>query len=578
MGLRSKITLALLALALIPLAITTAVVSYLNLDRLKLSTKEYRLATADVVVSEVDNLLNRARSELELVGVALSQTSQPVADRFKQAGVALKNNTFAREIGIYGPDGVRVDSLRIKEDEPGPKMPDTLDQALRGVARTEKIAYLTVELGQGSHLPMIVPMYKGKGAEVSIYGYLWSAINLATFNEAASRVSKRRFGQKGDRVFILDDRFTMVVHGDHRQLGKQVKSVGITAGLEGGSLPRSVAYAEDYDLAGESMLGVLVPIPSVGWGVVVEQPRAEAYRAVRTTLTTAAVVGIAFAVLALLIGLFMGQRLAAPVISVAGAARKVAEGDFTVRVEARGSDEVGDMGRSFNTMAEGLGNYRDQVVKETRIRTDLSRYLTAELVEQIVDEKASLELGGKRQRVTIMFADVVSFTPMAEKYPPEFVVGILNELFTFLTEIVFKHGGVVDKFIGDCVMAVFGAPEPHDDDELRAVRVAEEMNHWLEVGNAKWRKDLGKDLQLAIGINTGDAVVGNIGSKKRMEYTVIGDAVNVAARLEAIARPGQVLMTAETMEKVKDEFECESIGERKLSGKGEPMEIFALKE
>ena len=576
MGLRSKITVALLALALIPLAITTGVVSYLNLDRLKLSTKEYRLATADVVSLRVGNLLDRAGSELETLGAALSKTSLPVEERLKQAEVVLLGNTFVREVGIFSPEGKRVDALRVKEFKPVVKMPDTLTEDLLGVARTEGLAPLAVELEAGAHLPVIVPMFRGK--EQKIYGYLWSAIDLAPFNEAAKEVSKRRFGQKGDRVFILDDRFTAVIHGDARQLGKQFRGVGITAGLEGNRLPRAVAYAADYDLDGESMLGVLVPMAEVGWGVVVQQPRDEAYRAVQTTLATAVVVGVAFAALALLIGLFMGRRLAAPVISVAAAAQKVADGDFSVRVEAEGDDEVGEMGRSFNTMAEGLGNYRDQVVNETRIRTDLSRYLTAELVEQIVAQKASLDLGGKRQRVTILFADVVSFTPMAEKYPPEFVVGILNELFTFLTEIVFKHGGVVDKFIGDCVMAVFGAPEPHEDDELRAVRAAEEMNHWLEVGNAKWRKDLGKDLQLAIGINTGDAVVGNIGSKKRMEYTVIGDAVNVAARLEAIARPGQVLMTAETMTKVKDEFECESIGERKLSGKGEAMEIFALEE
>jgi len=577
MGLRAKITLTLLALALIPLAITTGVVSYLNLDRLKLSTKEYRLATADVVVSEVGNLLDSARSELDTVGAALSLPSLSVEERITQANVALLGNNFVRMVGVYGPHGKRVETLRVKGTRDLKLMPDTLSEALRGVARTEGMAPLAVNMEAGV-LPAITPMFQGSGPDKKVYGYLWSAVDLKPLNAAVREASKRRFGKKGDRVFILDDRFKVVVHGVAEQVGKELKGEGVTVGLEGGRLPRTVAYAADYTVDGAAMLGVLVPIPSVGWGVVVQQPKDEAYRAVQDTVTTAMVVGVAFALLALITGLFVGRRLSAPVLSVASAAGKVAEGDFSVRVEAEGKDEVGQMGRSFNTMAKELGDFRDQVVKETRIRTDLSRYLTAELVEQIVEERASLDLGGKRQRVTIIFADVVSFTPMAEKYPPEFVVGILNELFTFLTEIVFKHGGIVDKFIGDCVMAVFGAPEEGEEDELAAVRAAEEMNHWLEVGNAKWRKDLGKDLQLAVGINTGEAVVGNIGSKKRMEYTVIGDAVNVAARLEAVARPGQVLMTAETMERVSEEFECESIGERKLSGKGEPMEIFALKE
>jgi class 3 adenylate cyclase len=177
-----------------------------------------------------------------------------------------------------------------------------------------------------------------------------------------------------------------------------------------------------------------------------------------------------------------------------------------------------------------------------------------------------------------MFADVVAFTPLTEQHEPERVVAILNELFTFMTEIIFKHGGIIDKFIGDCVMAVFGAPTSRDDDALRAARAAEEMMRWLEVGNARWKKELGFELQMGIGINTGEAVVGNIGSNKRMEYTVIGDTVNVAARLEALARPGQILLTEVMAEAIEDEFDTASLGEHQLVGKQEPIEIFALVE
>jgi class 3 adenylate cyclase len=227
-------------------------------------------------------------------------------------------------------------------------------------------------------------------------------------------------------------------------------------------------------------------------------------------------------------------------------------------------------------MAADLDGYEKRVVEETRIRTDLGRYLSAEVVEGIIHRTIELELGGERREVTVLFADVVAFTPLTEAHPPEQVVATLNELFTILTEIVFRHGGIVDKFIGDSVMAVFGAPRAVPDSAVAAARAAEEMLAWLETGNVRWRKQLGRDLELAIGMNTGEVVAGNLGSERRMEYTVIGDVVNTAARLETLARPGQVLMTEATQRRLGEAFEVEPLGEHALPGRKKPLVIYAL--
>jgi len=336
--------------------------------------------------------------------------------------------------------------------------------------------------------------------------------------------------------------------------------------------------AADYAVDGRQVLGVLVPIPETGWGVVVEQDEAEAYHAVRTLWRTALAVGLGAALAAALLGLFAGRRLSAPIVSVAQAAHKVAHGDFSVRVEVERRDEVRDLADSFNSMATDLVDYRDRLVEETRIRTDLSRYLSPEVVEGVVTHRRALELGGERRLVTVVFADLAGFTPLAEQQPPERVVAVLNELFTFLTEIVFRHGGMVDKFVGDCVMAVFGIPDGRPDDALRAVRAAEEMMRWMEVGNARWSRELGTDLRLGIGINTGTVLAGNIGSRKRMEYTVIGDVVNIASRLESLARPGQVLMTVATAARVRDEMPCTHVVTHRFPDKTEDTEIWALSE
>jgi class 3 adenylate cyclase len=176
----------------------------------------------------------------------------------------------------------------------------------------------------------------------------------------------------------------------------------------------------------------------------------------------------------------------------------------------------------------------------------------------------------------VLFADVVSFTPFAERAEPEKVVEFLNELFTVLTEVVFRHEGTVDKFIGDAIMAFFGAPNAMEDHAARAVACAEDMQRFVEASAPEWRDKYGIEVRLAVGVNTGEAIVGNLGSEARMDYTAIGDVVNVAARLEALARPGQTLVTGETAASAGDAFDFRPIGEHPLRGKQQPVAILEL--
>ena len=154
-------------------------------------------------------------------------------------------------------------------------------------------------------------------------------------------------------------------------------------------------------------------------------------------------------------------------------------------------------------------------------------------------------------------------------------MAILNQLFTILTEIVFRHAGTVDKFIGDCVMAFWGAPEDQPDHAARAVATAEDMLRWLDVGNEAWQAQYGVTIHLAIGIHTGEAVVGNFGSETRMEYTCIGDTVNVAARLEALARPQQILASRATRD-AADGADYIPLGTHQVPGRVEPLELFEV--
>lgn len=576
MRLRSKITVALLALALIPLAVSTGILVRVNYGKLIEDARVYRKAVAEHSTLAVREVLNQALNELSTMGHLIVQRELSEQQKLRQAQISLSGATLVHSVAVFTPQGQRILTFKLKKYG-GPQQTDTLKASWRAKAQKTGTHYLPIQfVKDGTPYLGIVQSVFLKKKDTQPFAFLWTSIPLDSLSERLTQLSMRRFAKRPDQVLLLEEKKRVIAHSNRGMWGKKIEDLLPALKTKLRSEGAQFAYTFDYAHKGEEFAASLLPLPQLGWGVVVRQSKAHAYAAVRKTIWVALGVGGAFVILAIILGLFMGRRLSEPIVAVSDAAKQVADGDFTVRVDVESKDEVGEMATSFNSMAGELESYEQKLIKETQIRADLGRYLNNDLVESIVSQTSELKLGGERKVITVLFADVVAFTPLTEAHQPERIVAILNELFTFLTEIIFKHGGIIDKFIGDCVMAVFGAPYTHEDDALRAARAAEEMMRWLEVGNSRWRKELGMELKMAIGINTGEAVVGNIGSQKRMEYTVIGDTVNVAARLESLARPGQILMTEHMVPLIEDEFECASLGEHQLTGKKEPIEIYAL--
>jgi len=228
-------------------------------------------------------------------------------------------------------------------------------------------------------------------------------------------------------------------------------------------------------------------------------------------------------------------------------------------------------------MADELVASDLEIKRRAEVQANLSRFLPSEVASAIATGSTPLQLGGERAEITVLFADVASFTTFAESAPPEKVVAFLNELFGVMTEVVFRHGGTVDKFIGDCVMALFGAPSASTDHAARALAAAEDMHRFVEAASPEWREKYGVQAQLAIGVASGSVLVGNLGSSTRMEYTAIGDVVNVAARLEGLARAGQTLLTRDTALRAGDAFDVASLGEHPLRGKKQSVEVMEVK-
>lgn len=222
----------------------------------------------------------------------------------------------------------------------------------------------------------------------------------------------------------------------------------------------------------------------------------------------------------------------------------------------------------------------DQYLKERkqrdRVTETFGRYVSQKVLDEIISSGEEIKVGGVRKDVTLMFVDIRGFTPLSEKLEPEEVVNILNEYLDLCARAVFKFEGTLDKFIGDGVMSIFGAPIAQEDHAERAIQAALEMKRKSGRLSEEMEERYGRTVLLGIGINSGPAVIGNIGSHNRLDYTAIGDTVNLAARLVSYAKPGQILISSETYERVKDKFRCTALEPIKVKGTENPVQIYQV--
>ncbi|REE84375.1 adenylate cyclase [Paenibacillus taihuensis] len=219
-----------------------------------------------------------------------------------------------------------------------------------------------------------------------------------------------------------------------------------------------------------------------------------------------------------------------------------------------------------------VSHYVTERRERSRVTNIFGRFVPRTVVDEMLASGEEVTVGGQRRDISVIFVDIRGFTPMSEKLQPEQVIQVLNEYLDICTKAVFKWNGTLDKFIGDGVMAIFGAPISQPNHPELAVRAALEMKRQSAELEERCLREIGVPVRFGVGINSGPAVVGNIGSQMlRLDYTAIGDTVNLSARLESNAKPGQILISEETLARVKGKFITETIGEIKVKGKEKPV-------
>lgn len=235
-------------------------------------------------------------------------------------------------------------------------------------------------------------------------------------------------------------------------------------------------------------------------------------------------------------------------------------------------EEVG--GGGVTIVVEDLTEQRRLEVQERFIRETFQRYVSPTVVQRLLEDSTSLRLGGQRQEVTILFADLRGFTSFSERCSPEELVEALNRYLAIGAEAVLAEEGTLDKFIGDAVMAVFNAPLPQPDHPLRAIRAALRMEEATRTYHRSTPSAL--RLRFGMGIAVGEAVVGNIGTSQQLNYTAIGACVNLAKRLEECAGPGQILISHEVYHRVREWVEARPLPPMNVDGFREPVEVYEL--
>lgn len=304
---------------------------------------------------------------------------------------------------------------------------------------------------------------------------------------------------------------------------------------------------------------------------VLQQPIEEKLRPfhrLNRILLALSLVGLLFSLAG---GVWIAHTVTRPIATLAQGVNRIERGEYGHTFHLPYRDEIGELASAFNHMSQGLA-------EKDRVRDLLGKVVSPAIAHELLNK--GISLGGEERDVTILFSDIRGFTTLSESLPPTALLDLLNVYLTEMSAIVEMRGGVVDKYVGDAVMALFGAPLSHLDDADRAILAALDMLQVLENLNRKFEQQGLPPLDIGIGINTGRVVAGNMGSQNRLNYTVIGDEVNLASRLESLTKEKmyatKIIISAATLQAACGAYQTRHLGEVIVKGKTRRTEIFAL--
>ncbi|HEC84719.1 MAG: hypothetical protein DRR08_16985 [Candidatus Parabeggiatoa sp. nov. 2] len=326
----------------------------------------------------------------------------------------------------------------------------------------------------------------------------------------------------------------------------------------------------------------------IDWLIVVVIPQSDFMEHINANIRLMFVLFMVTLLAATIVGVFTARWVIKPIVSLKNAAVRLSNGEWEQELPTTRSDEIGVLAQSFKWMAMQLKELFEHLEhkvsertaqlkrKNELIRKVFGRYLTDEVVDTLLDTKSGLSLGGERREITILTSDLRGFTAQSHRLPPEQVIKIINLYLEEMTEVISQYQGTIDKFMGDGILVLFGAPVARDDDPERAIACGVAMQLAMNKVNEQLQALGFASLEMGIGINTGEVVVGNIGSEKRTQYSVLGNEVNLTYRIESYTVGGQIFISESTLNKVGDLVKIQSEKTVKPKGIQQPITIYEV--
>ncbi|UEM07769.1 HAMP domain-containing protein (plasmid) [Skermanella rosea] len=563
-SLRNKLLVFAIAIAVVPLLVAGRSMVRIVQDELKSSANGDLAATAEQIVTEINDRAERTwlapllliRNALDdqrlgvpekiaLLTLGINDLPEFAALQITVEGapvpVVVTNGLFAKRLSDSGIDPLKV--LRLPE------------QAIRAAVDSGEF-----HVGDVSHVAatddwlatIVLPLrsrFAGAPAVLSV------RIDL----DRTRRFLENHPFAKTGFITVVDREGRRVFDPRRDDLGGVAMAAEALDLLRTGN--RTIAAGPYVRPDGQAMLGAYAFPRPFDWVVMVEKRQEDAYLAVDRMIGSLfhwVLAGVAVAVAG---SILLAFRISRPIIEIDRVAGEVARGNFQVRVQdVHSRDEIGDLAQRINAMVVGLNE-----------RFHLQKFVSGGTMLAIRNSDGGIKLGGERQRVAMLFSDIRGYTAFAERVDPETVVEMLNFYFQHQAEIVQRHHGDVDKYVGDQLLAVFQGDEMVANAVRAALDIQEEIAS-LSARHPDWK------LSVGIGLHAGEVVMGAMGSLDRMDYTVLGDNVNLAARLCSHAKPGNILLSETVQQAIRDcaEFETVRLPPVTLKGKRDPVPVFEV--
>lgn len=569
-----SITVAILLSVTIPLALVTSnFFENTSRQREENVNLDYAAARATEIENIINNVIEKTRSNASTL---MKMATDP---EFRSNEFELN---FMRDKGFVSLEILRVDgssfsSLKrvVKDDlikESYKAHPSWLShvRAKQGFPLSSVIREGgQVEIQNATLIPQMplftlaLPLVKDSSGRITHIAI--ADLDLGLLQKPFSEARERSF-------YVTDERGIVLAHSDEEKARRrldlsQSEIVKIAKEARTPRGQRPVMSGEDkiYSAYARTSTGVTV-FSEIPENIILEPAREVRRQAFF-------IAGMVLSVALFLVFIF-SLTISSPLEKLVELIELVSKGNFDVsatsQVRSVFKDEVGELAVAFDHMTEGLKE-RDKV------KNLFSKFHGSSVTDDLM--QGEVGLGGQRKDVVVFFSDIRGFTAFSEKRAPEEVVEMLNEYFAVMVRIINQNGGVVDKFIGDAIMAIWGAPKSSEDDTKKAVRACLQMREDLNALNEK-RKERGQDpIMIGMGLHAGPAISGTIGSDERMEYTVIGNTVNTASRIEASTKAfgTDLLVTDDVLAKVGDEFKVEYAGSAEVKGRSEALKMYKVR-